>query len=109
MKQSTIDTLSQFCDPDRLAQKVVHSIHALERMSERCGASTVPYQSLIAVCVMGNVAMDSKEEVAIAQDIEPRVEANPGFATKEEVERDEKELALAQAFAAEKMKKDKGK
>ncbi len=50
MKQSTLETLQTFTNPDGLNIQLKASIARLEVMSERSGNSVVPYAALLALC-----------------------------------------------------------
>jgi hypothetical protein len=59
MKQSTVESLRQFTDPEQIGNgKLRERIELLEKLAERSGNATVPYQSLLVVVTMSDWDID---------------------------------------------------
>lgn len=65
MKQSTVESLRKFTDPEQIGNgRLRDRIELLEMYCERCGNAEVPWDGLVTVCVM------SDWEVSVAGPVE---------------------------------------
>lgn len=97
MKVSTREILAQFMDVEMVPDGLVERIHLLEKLSERCGTSIVPYQALLALCALYKVdakGIDIPAEIR-QSDIRPEAQDAPRFANPAEVKMEEVRMAKA--------------